>query len=67
MAGSVIIGIVDTLAGYYIAPDLKEVVYFRIFLLIAAARPEQPVRRQIFVIKPESETCFPTFETDYVS
>lgn len=39
VAGSMIIGIVDTLAGYYIAPDLKEVVYFGIFLLILVLRP----------------------------
>lgn len=39
VAGSMIIGIVDTLAGFYIAPDLKEVVYFGIFLLILVLRP----------------------------
>lgn len=39
VAGSMIIGVVDTLAGYYIAPDLKEVVYFGIFLLILALKP----------------------------
>lgn len=39
VAGSMIIGVVDTMAGYYIAPDLKEVVYFVIFLLILALRP----------------------------
>lgn len=39
VAGSLIIGVVDTLAGYYIAPDLKEVVYFGIFLLILTLRP----------------------------
>jgi branched-chain amino acid transport system permease protein len=39
VAGSMIIGIVDTLAGYYIAPDMKEVVYFGIFLLILVLRP----------------------------
>ena len=33
------LAIVDTLAGYYIAPDLKEVVYFGIFLLILVLRP----------------------------
>ena len=32
-------GVVDSLAGYYIAPDLKEVVYFGIFLLILVLRP----------------------------
>ncbi len=39
VAGSLIIGVVDTLAGYYIAPDLKEVVYFGILLLILTLRP----------------------------
>jgi branched-chain amino acid transport system permease protein len=39
VAGSMIIGVVDALAGYYIAPDLKEVVYFGIFLLILVLRP----------------------------
>lgn len=39
VAGSLIIGVVDTLAGYYISPDLKEVVYFGIFLLILILRP----------------------------
>ncbi|MFA5663700.1 branched-chain amino acid ABC transporter permease [Castellaniella sp.] len=39
MAGSLIIGVVDTMAGYYISPDLKEVVYFGVFLLILILRP----------------------------
>jgi branched-chain amino acid transport system permease protein len=34
-----IIGLVDSLSGYYIAPDLKEVVYFLIFIVILIARP----------------------------
>lgn len=37
--GSMLIGLVDSLAGYYIAPDLKEVVYFAIFILILVFRP----------------------------
>lgn len=37
--GSLIIGLVDSLAGYYVAPDLKEVVYFAIFILILVFRP----------------------------
>jgi len=37
--GAMIIGIVDSLSGYYIAPDLKEVVYFLIFLAILIFRP----------------------------
>ncbi|WHL27260.1 branched-chain amino acid ABC transporter permease [Pseudomonas juntendi] len=39
LVGSLLIGIVDSLAGYYIAPDLKEVVYFLIFLAILIFRP----------------------------
>ncbi len=39
VAGSMIIGVADTFAGYYISPDLKEVVYFGIFLLILVLRP----------------------------
>lgn len=37
--GAMIIGIVDSLSGYYIAPDLKEVVYFIIFILILIFKP----------------------------
>jgi branched-chain amino acid transport system permease protein len=37
--GAMIIGIVDSLSGYYIAPDLKEVVYFAIFILILIFKP----------------------------
>jgi branched-chain amino acid transport system permease protein len=37
--GALLIGLVDSLAGYYIAPDLKEVVYFIIFILILIFRP----------------------------
>lgn len=37
--GAMIIGLVDSLAGYYIAPDLKEVVYFLIFIFILVLRP----------------------------
>lgn len=39
LVGSLLIGVVDSLAGYYIAPDLKEVVYFLIFLAILIFRP----------------------------
>jgi branched-chain amino acid transport system permease protein len=39
VVGSLIIGLVDSLAGYYIAPDLKEVVYFAIFIGILIVRP----------------------------
>ncbi|WGF86300.1 branched-chain amino acid ABC transporter permease [Marinivivus vitaminiproducens] len=37
--GALIIGLVDSLSGYYIAPDLKEVVIFGIFILILLVRP----------------------------
>lgn len=38
-AGAMIIGVVDSLSGYYIAPDLKEVVYFAIFIAILIFKP----------------------------
>ncbi|MXP63049.1 branched-chain amino acid ABC transporter permease [Roseomonas sp. M0104] len=37
--GAMIIGLVDSLSGYYIAPDLKEVVYFAIFIAILIFKP----------------------------
>ncbi|MEO6958460.1 MAG: branched-chain amino acid ABC transporter permease, partial [Burkholderiaceae bacterium] len=37
--GALIIGLVDSLSGYYFAPDLKEVAYFIIFILILIFRP----------------------------
>jgi branched-chain amino acid transport system permease protein len=37
--GAMIIGVVDTLSGYYVAPDLKEVVYFMLFLIILVTKP----------------------------
>jgi branched-chain amino acid transport system permease protein len=37
--GAMIIGVVDGLSGYYIGPDLKEVVYFVLFLAILVTRP----------------------------
>jgi branched-chain amino acid transport system permease protein len=37
--GAMIIGLVDSLSGYYIAPDLKEVVYFALFLVILIFKP----------------------------
>ncbi|RKP51979.1 branched-chain amino acid ABC transporter permease [Pararobbsia silviterrae] len=39
LVGSAIIGLIDSFAGYYISPDLKEVVYFALFLLILMLRP----------------------------
>ena len=37
--GSMFIGLIDSLAGFYVGPDLKEVVYFVIFLVILIVRP----------------------------
>jgi branched-chain amino acid transport system permease protein len=37
--GGLIIGMVDSLSGYYIEPSLKEVVYYVIFLLVLIFRP----------------------------
>jgi branched-chain amino acid transport system permease protein len=37
--GAMIIGVIDSMCGYYIAPDLKEVVYFLIFIAILIFRP----------------------------
>jgi branched-chain amino acid transport system permease protein len=39
LVGSIAIGLIDSLAGYYISPDMKEVVYFAIFLVILVVRP----------------------------
>jgi len=37
--GGLIIGIVDSLSGYYIDPSLKETVYYVIFVLVLIFRP----------------------------
>lgn len=37
--GSLLIGLIDSLAGYYVGPALKEVVYFLLFLAILIVRP----------------------------
>jgi branched-chain amino acid transport system permease protein len=39
LVGSLVIGLIDSLAGYYVSPDLKEVVYFALFLVILFIRP----------------------------
>lgn len=39
LIGSIVIGLIDSLAGYYISPDMKEVVYFALFLVILIVRP----------------------------
>ncbi|PHK95293.1 branched-chain amino acid ABC transporter permease [Pseudoroseomonas rhizosphaerae] len=37
--GALLIGLVDSLSAFYIAPDLKEVVIFALFILILLFRP----------------------------
>lgn len=37
--GSLFIGLIDSLAGYYVGPALKEVIYFLVFLAILVVRP----------------------------
>jgi branched-chain amino acid transport system permease protein len=37
--GGLIIGVVDSLSGYYIDPALKESVYYLIFVLVLIFRP----------------------------
>jgi branched-chain amino acid transport system permease protein len=39
LLGGIIIGITDSLSGYYIDPSLKEVVYFVMFLIVLLIRP----------------------------
>lgn len=39
VVGSLFIGLIDSLAGFYIGPDFKELVYFVIFLVILVVRP----------------------------
>jgi branched-chain amino acid transport system permease protein len=39
LAGGLIIGVVEAFSGFYLAPALKEVVYFLVFLLILFLRP----------------------------
>lgn len=39
LVGSMFIGVIDSMAAYYISPDLKEVVYFVIFIVILVVRP----------------------------
>lgn len=39
IVGALIIGLVDSLGGYYVAPDLKEVIYFLFFIGILIVKP----------------------------
>jgi branched-chain amino acid transport system permease protein len=39
VVGSLFIGLIDSFAGFYVGSDLKEVVYFVIFLVILTVRP----------------------------
>ena len=37
--GGLIIGLVESFSGYYIGPNVKEAVYFLIFIIILLVRP----------------------------
>ncbi|MBI4963260.1 MAG: branched-chain amino acid ABC transporter permease [Desulfomonile tiedjei] len=39
LIGGILIGVTDSLSGYYIDPSLKEVVYFIIFLIVLLVKP----------------------------
>jgi len=39
LLGGLILGLIDSLSGYYINPALKEVVYFIVFLLVLLLKP----------------------------
>ncbi len=39
LIGGLIIGMIDSLSGYYIDPALKEMIYFIVFLLVLIFRP----------------------------
>ena len=39
VVGSLSIGLIDSLAGFYVGPDMKEIVYFVIFLAVLVVRP----------------------------
>ena len=39
VVGSIAIGLIDSVAGFYAGPELKEVVYFVVFLVILIVRP----------------------------
>lgn len=39
LAGGLFIGIVEALSGYFISPQLKEAIYFVIFIAVLAIRP----------------------------
>lgn len=40
LLGGLIIGVVESFSGVYIAPSLKEAVYFMLFLLVLLVRPQ---------------------------
>ncbi len=39
IAGGLVIGLVEAFSGFYIAPTMKEAVYYLIFLGILVVRP----------------------------
>jgi branched-chain amino acid transport system permease protein len=40
LVGGFLVGIIESFSGWFISPDLKELVYFVIFILILTFRPE---------------------------
>lgn len=39
LLGGLIIGVIDSLSGFYLDPALKEMVYFVVFLLVLLFKP----------------------------
>jgi branched-chain amino acid transport system permease protein len=37
--GGLLIGIVEVCSGYFIAPSMKQIVYFAVFILVLVTRP----------------------------
>lgn len=39
VAGGLLIGLIETMSSYFIAPSMKQLVYFTVFILILILRP----------------------------
>lgn len=39
LLGGLVLGVVETMSGFYVAPDLKQAIYFIIFIVILIIRP----------------------------
>jgi branched-chain amino acid transport system permease protein len=39
LVGGIIIGLVESLSGYFLAPNLKQLIYFALFIIILIIRP----------------------------